>query len=199
MTPPYFWIFVIISPLKRTWPLNCTILNSLYLRMICKNFDWNWPAGSREDFFFFKCSINFYSFAIISPWGRSCFSFVEFWIPFAQEYFVPSLFKIGSVVLEKNIFKWPHPIFWIFVIISPLKRTWLLTCAILNSLYLRMICIKFDWNWPAGSREEFFFKCFMNFYSFLSSPLGEGVVLHLYNSESPLPKDTLCQIWLKLV
>ena len=24
--------------------------------------------------------------------------------------------------------------------------------------YLRMICAKFDWNWPAGSREEDFLK-----------------------------------------
>jgi hypothetical protein len=30
----------------------------------------------------------------------------------------------GSVVLEKKISKWPHPIFAFFVIISPLKRTW---------------------------------------------------------------------------
>jgi hypothetical protein len=29
--------------------------------------------------------------------------------------------------------------------------------------------------------------------------LGKGVIVfHLYNSESPLPKDALCQVWLKL-
>jgi hypothetical protein len=28
------------------------------------------------------------------------------------------------VLVEKKIFKWPHPNFYIFVIISPLKRTW---------------------------------------------------------------------------
>jgi hypothetical protein len=28
--------------------------------------------------------------------------------------------------------------------------------------------------------------------------LGKGVVIHLYDSESPLPKDALCQVWLKL-
>jgi hypothetical protein len=56
-------------PFKRTWPLTCTVLNSLFLRMICTNFDWNWPAGSREEFFF-KCSINFYSFTIILHWRR---------------------------------------------------------------------------------------------------------------------------------
>jgi hypothetical protein len=34
---------------------------------------------------------------------------------------VPSLVKIGPVVLEKKIFKWPHPIF-IFLWLSPLWR-----------------------------------------------------------------------------
>ena len=29
-------------------------------------------------------------------------------------------------------------------------------------------------------------------------PLGKGGVLHLYNSESSLPKDDLCKLWLKL-
>jgi hypothetical protein len=38
-------IFVIISPLDLAiW----TILNSLYPRMICTKFHWNWPAGSGE-------------------------------------------------------------------------------------------------------------------------------------------------------
>jgi hypothetical protein len=60
----------------------------------------------------FKCLINFYSFAIISFWGKSCPSFVQFWIPFAQGYFVPNLVEIGPVVLGK-IFEWSHPIFWI--------------------------------------------------------------------------------------
>jgi hypothetical protein len=61
-------------------------------------------------------------------------------------------FFFGFAVLEK-IFKWPHPI---FVIISPLKRTWPLICTIQNSLYLRKICTKFDWNWLSGSGEEVF-------------------------------------------
>jgi hypothetical protein len=29
-------------------------------------------------------------------------------------------------------------------------------------------------------------------------PHGDGVVLRLYNSNSHLPKDNLCQLWLKL-
>jgi hypothetical protein len=69
MTPPYFCIFVIISPLKRTWTLICTILHFLYLRIICIKFNWNLPGGSGEEYYL-KFSVNFYSFALISPWGR---------------------------------------------------------------------------------------------------------------------------------
>jgi hypothetical protein len=91
----------------------------------------------------------------------------------------------------------PH--FCIFVVISPLKRTWPLICTIFNSLYLRMICTKFYWIWLAGSGEEDFKKNFSKFLLFrYYLPLGKGVVLHVYNSESSLPKDDLCQLWLKL-
>ena len=62
MTPPDFYIFVIISPLKRTWPFISTNLNSLYPMIICIKYDWIRPAGSGEEFFLI------HSFAIISPW-----------------------------------------------------------------------------------------------------------------------------------
>jgi hypothetical protein len=42
-----------------------------------------------------------------------------------------------------------------------------------------------------------FLKVFSEFLLFrYYLPLGKGVVLHLYNSESPLPNDALCQVWL---
>ena len=66
MTPPYFCIFVIISPLKRTCPFIWTNLNSLHPRMICTKFDRNWSSGSgEEDFLNFL--VYFCFFAIISP------------------------------------------------------------------------------------------------------------------------------------
>jgi hypothetical protein len=48
MTPPYFCIFVIISPFLDYLPFEeiCTILNSLYQRMICTKFNWNSLVGS---------------------------------------------------------------------------------------------------------------------------------------------------------
>jgi hypothetical protein len=47
----HFYIFVIISPLKRTWPFIWTKLNSLHPRIICTKFHPIWPAGSGEDDF----------------------------------------------------------------------------------------------------------------------------------------------------
>jgi hypothetical protein len=50
--PLYFYIFAIISPWK--WPMVIiwTNLNPLPPNnMIWAKFGWNWPSGSREDFF----------------------------------------------------------------------------------------------------------------------------------------------------
>jgi hypothetical protein len=91
----------------------------------------------------------------------------------------------------------PH--FYIFVIISPLKRTWSFIWTNLNSLHPRIICTKFDWIWPAGSGEEDFLKNFSAFLLFrYYLPLEKGDPLHLNTLESPPPKDDLCQVWLKL-
>jgi hypothetical protein len=119
MTPFHFYIFVIISPLKRTWPFIWTYLNSLHPRIICTKFDSVWPTGSGVDFS--KFSVHFQSFAIISPW-RGAIPFL--WInlnPLHPKMILPSLVKIGPMVLEKRIFKWPYPIFT-FLWLSPLWR-----------------------------------------------------------------------------
>ena len=68
MTPPHFCIFVIISPLKRTWPFIWTILNLLYPRMTYAKFGWNWPAGSgEEDFFSIQILYVNMVFPIVAP------------------------------------------------------------------------------------------------------------------------------------
>jgi hypothetical protein len=65
--PPYFCIFVINSISKRTWRLTYTILNSLYLRVICKKV-WNWLAGSEEeDFFQYKHMYKCFSHSTLWP------------------------------------------------------------------------------------------------------------------------------------
>ena len=61
-----------------------------------------------------------------------------------------------------------------------------------------MICANFDWNWPSGSGERFlkFVKVFSLFCIHL--PLEKSGTLYLNKLESLLPKDDLCQDWLRL-
>jgi hypothetical protein len=83
-----------------------------------------------------------------------------------------------------------------------------------------MICTKFDWNWPAGSGEDFFFNINICKYGFPycdpSRSRGtmngknlnlhyirkllfeEDLTLNLNNLEFPIPMDDLYQVWLKL-
>jgi hypothetical protein len=100
------------------------------------------------------------------------------------------------LVLEKKIFKWPHPI---FVIISPLKRTWPFIWTNLNPLHSRIICVKCDVSF-AGSGEEDFKKLSVYFYSFaIISPWRRVYPFILTNlNPYPPPPDDLCQIWQKL-
>ena len=62
-----------------------------------------------------------------------------------------------------------------------------------------MLCVKFNWNWTSGSGKEGFFLNFVNeFLLFYYLPLEKGVALHLCKFEFPLPKEALCQVYLKL-
>jgi hypothetical protein len=117
--------------------------------------DFSLLHGSGEDFLTIFCA--FLLFLLLSPLGKELSpSFYDTWIFSLKGWFVPSLVKIGLVVLEKKIFKWPHPIF-IFWWLSPLWRgpgnfIWIN----LNSLHPGIICTKFDSIWPACSGEEDF-------------------------------------------
>ena len=86
-----------------------------------------------------------------------------------------------------------------FLIISPLKRAGRFIWTHSNSLHSRMLCAKFGWNWLSGSGEEDFFN-FVNVFSLFRNnlPSEKDVALHLNKLESTLPKDDLCQDWLKL-
>ena len=53
---------------------------------------------------------------------------------------------------------------------------------------------QFSWNWPSGfGEEDFKFLLFRNYLLLI-----KGGALHLNQLEISLPKDTLCQVWLKL-
>jgi hypothetical protein len=54
MTQSDIYIFVIISPLKRTWPFIWTNLEFPLPNDSCTKFDWIWPVGSEEDWLWRK-------------------------------------------------------------------------------------------------------------------------------------------------
>jgi hypothetical protein len=92
----------------------------------------------------------------------------------------------------------PH--FYIFVIISPLKRIFKLPFiwTNLNSLYPSIILPGLIEIGPVVMEKIFFFNfsVFLLFPYYL--PLEKGVSLQLIRVESPSPKSDLCQVWLKL-
>ena len=108
-----------------------------------------------------------------------------------------------------------------------LIKNWMfLISKTLNPLRPGCFCDKLDWNWPSGSGEDFyiwsiFFPCFVSnlveirpvvlemkkfkfvnafflFPYYMYLPLENSMALHLNKLESTLPKDALCQLWLKL-
>ena len=93
----------------------------------------------------------------------------------------------------KNIWKFHQCIFTILKSF-PLRKVGPFLLTELNPLHPRIICTKFGWNWPTGSGEDNFLKfvkVFLQFCNYL--PYEKGGALYF-----PSPKDTLCQVWLKL-
>ena len=84
-------------------------------------------------------------------------------------------------------------------IINFMRIHWFFIWTNLNPLHPMMLWAKFGCNWLSGSGEEDFFN-FDNVFSLFRNylPLEKGGALHLKKLESPLPKDALCQVWLKL-
>ena len=62
-----------------------------------------------------------------------------------------------------------------FAIISPWGRVLAFICTNLNSIYPRMLCTKFGWNWSSSFKERIFEYFQYNFPISLLSPLWEGL------------------------
>jgi hypothetical protein len=144
-------LFAIISPLKRTWPFNWT------------NFEFPSPKDNMYQIWLILacwfCRRRFLKMF-------SVFLFFCYYLPFEKSNPL-HLKKLESPFPKDDLFQvWLKLAQWfwrrrlsiyIFVIISPLKRTWLFIWTNLNFLHPRILCIKFNWIWPVGSREVFFF------------------------------------------
>ena len=95
-----------------------------------------------------------------------------------------------------------------------MRKEWFLFWTNLNPLHPRIHCAKFGWIWSSGSPKDalcqvwlklaqWFWRGFLNFFTVFGLfhnylPLEKGRALQLNKLESPLPKDDLCQVKLKL-
>ena len=162
-------------------------MNSIYPRMLCTKFGWNWPSSFKERILkYFQYN---FTISLLSPlWEGFYPSFEQTWISSTQRSFVPCLVEIGPVVLENKIFSPTSPI------ISPRKRAEPFIWTNLNPLHPRMIlchiCLKLaQWFW----RRRFFFLYFQyNFTFCYYLPLKKSVALYLDNIEFPPSKEAMC-------
>ena len=104
---------------------------------------------------------------------------------------------------------------------SFLRINWSLICYENKSHHPKMLCAELGWNWSNGSGEFFFIssnliplparlfsaKFSWNWPSVFTNeillfryylPVEKGVTFHLTKPKTPLCKDDLCQVWLKL-
>ena len=118
--------------------------------MLCAKFGLNWPSGSGVEYFFIS-SMYFRHFVIISSWKRAESIIWTNLNPHHPKMLVPSLFEIGSVVLDSKIFSICQ---CIFTPPPPWKKAGPFIWTNLNPPHWRMLCAKFDRNWPSGSEED---------------------------------------------
>ena len=107
------------SPLKRVGSF-ITNLNPLHPKMHCAKFGWNWPQWFLRNRFLYFINVYFHYFILSSHGKGQGPSFEQTWITFTKGCFVPSLVEIGSVVLEKKIFKFHQHI----ITFSKWKKEW---------------------------------------------------------------------------
>ena len=116
----YFRYFKIISPWKRAGSFIWTNLNPLHPKKLVPSLVENGSVVLEKKIFKFHQCI--FTISKLFPFGKGRGpSFEQTWIPFIQGCFVPSLVEIGSVVLEKKIFKFCQCIFAISQL-SPLGK-----------------------------------------------------------------------------
>ena len=96
--------FGIISLWKKDGFFIWTKLITLYPKMICAKFGWNWPSVSGEDDFL-NSSMYFRYFGIISPRKGAGPSFEPIWISLTQWRFVPGLVKMAQWLWRRRFFK----------------------------------------------------------------------------------------------
>ena len=126
----------------------CKTWIPLHQRMLCAKFRWNWPCGSGEK----ACQISLmYSrfFVIISVWKIAWpFIWTNLKSPITKDALCQAWFLRRRFLNFVNVFS------NYFRIIFPWKMASPFICRGSHSLYPRMLCAKFGWNWLNGSWEN---------------------------------------------
>jgi hypothetical protein len=71
----------------------------------------------------------------------------------SESFHVKFIFS-GFIVLKNKIFTWPHPILYIFAIISPLKMIWPFIWTNLTQRYYVPSLIDFGWRSQKCKRQQ---------------------------------------------
>ena len=77
-------------------------------------------------------------------------------------------------------------------IITFMRIYWFFIWKNLNPLCPRMLCAKFGWNWPSGSREEDFLISSMYFRYFVIIPNWKRAGPFIWTNLNPLWPRMLC-------
>ena len=125
------------------WSFIGTNSTTLYPRMPCAKFGWNWHGNSLK---FVNASSLFRFY--VSPFDKRHDSHLN---KHLEEWFVSRLVKIGPLVQENKIF---HICRCNFAVIFPLEKVMAFIWTNLNLLHPRMRCAKFGWNYIGDSEEE---------------------------------------------
>ena len=95
------------------------------------------------------------------------------------------------------------PVHWIIIIWQNINNSTLENCLSFISrnrfgpLYPKMLCAKFDWNWPIGCRE--YFRCVFNVFSLCCYYFHLEKVRKLSFEQTYIPKSLSfhkCLLWL---
>jgi hypothetical protein len=94
-------------------------------------------------------------FPIVAPTDHWGLWYEQTWIYIISESFDVNMSSFLAQWFWRKMFLNDPTLFLHFCDYLPFEKD-LALCKILISLYPRMICTKLDWNWPDGSREDFF-------------------------------------------
>ena len=140
------------------------------------------PPGVKNWFFKNNISLTWHSlislFCYYPPLKENVtLHFNIFESPLHKDTLCQVWFKLTKWFLRRRFLKVVN-VFSLCGYYLPLINAWPFIWTNLNSLYPRILCVMFGWNWPSGSGEDFQkLSIFFNFCYYL--PLEKGQVLQL--------------------